>query len=182
MKNYSKAYHWDEQTKSIVNLNAAMYYNLLLFTVPFSYVNAEFFLKGVDKDKFKELLTSLSWAPIVVHLLLIHLAGEELGKVFIEETCTVGGQFITPSTLPSSTISLGNECREWTQWLLWLCSAVTAESSLAGFVLAPLLPRSCSGIALWLLSLGYSGSQEKWLFFGTVVSNCLGPVKVNTGL
>lgn len=43
MKNYSKAYHWDEQMKSIMNLNAAMYYNLLLFTGPFSYVNAIFF-------------------------------------------------------------------------------------------------------------------------------------------
>lgn len=119
MKNYSKACQWDEQMKSIVNLNGAMYYNLLAFIGPwiFFLCNVYIFLKCEDKDKFKELLNPLSWAPIIVHLLLIHLAGEELGKVSIEETCAVGVQFITPSTLPSRIKSLGDDWRNWAQGL-----------------------------------------------------------------
>lgn len=52
MKDYSKACQWDKQMKFIMNLNAAMYYNL---TGPFSYVNAVLF-GNVGKGKFKELL------------------------------------------------------------------------------------------------------------------------------
>lgn len=62
MKNYSKACQWDKQMKSIMNLNAVMYYNLLLFTGPFSYINDFFFFffNREGKSKFKELLNSLS--------------------------------------------------------------------------------------------------------------------------
>lgn len=152
------------------------------FSLGFFLCKCYIFLKCVGKAKFKELLNSLSWALMVVPLLLIHLAGEELGKVFIEETCTVGGQFITTCTLPSRTTSLGNECRKGTQWLPWLCSVVAAESSPAGVVFAPFLPGSCSWIALGSLAPGYSGFQERWLFFGTIVAMVWDLWKGNTGL
>lgn len=62
MKNYSKACQWDEQMKSIMNLNGAMYYNLLPFIGPWNFVmcSVYIFLKCEDKDKFKELMNPLS--------------------------------------------------------------------------------------------------------------------------
>lgn len=62
MKNYSKACQWDEQLKSIMNLNRAMYYNLLPFIGPWIFFLGDvyIFMKCEDKDKFKELLNLLS--------------------------------------------------------------------------------------------------------------------------
>lgn len=62
MKNYSKACSWDEQLKSIMNLNRAVYYNLLPFIGPgiFFLGDVYMFFKCEDKDKFKELLNLLS--------------------------------------------------------------------------------------------------------------------------
>lgn len=119
MKKYSKSCQWNEQMKSIMNLNRAMSYNLLPFIGLwiFFLCNVYIFLKREDKDKFKELLNSFSWAPIIVHLLLVHLSGEELGMVSVEEICALGVQFRTPSTLPGRIKSLGKHWRNWAQGL-----------------------------------------------------------------
>lgn len=62
MKNYSSACQRDEQMKSIMNLNGAMYYNLLYFigTWIFFLCNVYIFLRYEYKDKFKELPNPLS--------------------------------------------------------------------------------------------------------------------------
>lgn len=67
MKNYSKACQWDQQIKFVVNLNEAVLCPAFPWTTELFLCNVYIVLNHEDKDKFKVLLSSLSWVAIIVH-------------------------------------------------------------------------------------------------------------------